>query len=84
MLKPLPSNDFFDEELQVRHKQPFFQCPQIETIYSVQPLPFGLSSNVENFYHDGTFLEGCLEYTRVTARVKGNGLRLDGFLREQE
>ena len=48
----------------------------------MQPRSFGLSSNVEDFDHDGALLEDRLEHTRVTARIKGSGLHFNGFLRE--
>ena len=83
MSKPLPSNDFFDEELQMWHKQPFWRS-WAKTAYSVQPLSFCLSSNVENLYHNSALVEGRLENIRVTARIKGSGLQFDGFLRDQK
>ena len=83
MSKPLPSNHFFDEELQVWHKRPFWRS-WVKTTYSVQPLSFRPSSNVENFYHDSAFVEDCLKHTRVTAKIKGSSLQFDGFLREQK
>ena len=65
------------------HKRQFWR-PWVKTAYSVQPLSFRPSGNVENFYHNSALVEGRLEHAGVTARIKGSGLQFDGFLREQK
>ena len=76
MSKPLPSDEFFDEELQMWYKRLFLGL-KTKATYSVQFLSFGLSNDVEDFDHDGMLLEGCLEHTRVTARIKGSSLHFN-------